>query len=192
MGKVVYYWNEAIELRDKDLEQAKDHIGHLEEDVIAKSEELWAAKSDLSKLQTHVREVDERCKSMKEEQNIKSRQNEDLSIEVQSLLDKLTESEARIANTDGKYKQYKKKINQTISEQQELYKRSKDHYNNVLQELKLAEQRKVNKANEVDSALEASRQKREELREAFKEFRESTFKEVDQSKLTRTVKISTI
>lgn len=192
MGKVVYYWNEAIELRDKDLEQAKDHIDHLVEDVAAKSEALLAAKSDLSKLQTHVREVDERCKGMKEEQAIKSRRNEDLSLEIQSLLGKLTESEARIANTDSKYKQYKKKINQTISEQQELYKRSRDHYDNVLQEVKLAEQRKVDKANEVDSALQVSQQKREELREAFKEFRASTLKEVEQSKLTRTIETSII
>lgn len=182
MGKVVDHWNEVLQMSEQDLDNANNHIIHLEEDISQKAQQLEGAEARLLERERHIQDFEERWKNVEDDQANAFRTNEGLTGQVESLREELTKSRTRVNTATEKCKTYKEKINQAIHEQQQLYQRSRSYYESVLHELKAEEQKKATRSTEVDNALELSQKKREEMHRAFNEFQASARKEAEQSK----------
>lgn len=182
MGKVVDYWNEVLQISEQDLDDANHHIICLQDDIAQKSHELKNAQARLIEQQKQIQEVEERWQNVEQEQSDASQNNEVLATQVESLREELSKSQTRVKNTNEKCKAYKVKINQAIAEQQQLYKRSKVYYDNMIHELELEKTNQSIKSTEVDKALATSQEKREDMRKAFNEFQAVARKEAEHSK----------
>ena len=109
-------------------------------------------------------------------------ENQRLSGEVGSLRDQLGESKKRAASLGDKSRAYRAKLNEAIAEQQALFLRSRAFYQEAQQELQKENSSRAVNAQAIDKALETSRQKREEMKQCFEEFRVETERECQKSK----------
>lgn len=182
MGKVVDYWNEVLQISEQDLDNANEQIIHLEKDVAQKSHELENAQTRLLEQEKHIQEIEQHWSNVEKKQTDAFQNNESLSLQVEYLREELLKSQAGVNKTNEKCKAYKSKLNQAIAEQQQLYKRSKAYYDNMLHELEMEKRKESIKATEVDNALDTSQKKRKEMRKAFDEFQVLAREQAEKSK----------
>ena len=183
MEQVAIHWNECLQLAEEEKQGAVREISRLQDDVAQKSKELKDAQAMVSHRQRQVQKIEERCKNIEEQQSIVSQHNEQLSGEVESLRKELSESNKRAVHVGEKYKAYRDKINDAISEQQDLYKRSRAYYQHLLQELEQERTKQSDKAGEIDEALKVSQEKRSEMKRVFEELQTQMREESRKSKL---------
>lgn len=182
MAKVAESWNNILQMSEQDLDDARGDIARLEDEIEVKSRQLRSATDRCQEQQSHIKELEDRWNQIEAAQSDSRQANEDLNEQVNLLRTELAKSQARVDNTSTKCKDYRVKINEAIAEQQELYKRSKTYYDNMVHRLKAEEEKQTKRAAEVDVALEASQKKREEIRKVLDHLQAGARKEMEQSK----------
>lgn len=184
MERVARHWNECLEIAELEKEAAIEDVRCLQGQVKEKSNKLSNAESMLSRRQAELDEMQNRYGSIEEKHRISAQENEALAGEVEDLRKALSESKERLSQMGEKCKSYKHKINEAIGEQQDLYKRSRNYYQKMLQELESAKSEQDAKASAVDEALKESQQKREEMRKTISEYQSHANSELKKSKFS--------
>ena len=182
MEKVAQNWNKCMQLVESEKQEALYEIQRLQDNIARKSKDLKDAHGKLSRREAQIEEVERRCKKVEEQQSMVAEQNKEFCSEVESLRRELLESKQKAAQVGEKYKTYKEKINDAITEQQDLYKRTRAYYQHMLEELEQEKSRQDAKATEIDKALKVSRQKREQMKETFEVLQTQTQEQSAESK----------
>lgn len=182
MESVARHWNECLEIAEAEKQNALDEIIYLKAKISQKAKDLKDAEAALSRQKAQMDEMETRCRDTAGQKSEVSQANESLTTEAETLRKSLCESKERESRLGEKYKTYKDKINEAIGEQQELYKRSRSYYENLLHELEEEKNTRDQRAGEVDEALKKSIQKRAEMKRVFDEWQEKTKEETQRSK----------
>lgn len=181
MFQVAEYWNQCMLIAEEEKEEANDEIERLQDEVVRQCRKMEEAQALLSQKQSHIQTIEDRCKSLEERDSGVTDRNDKLSGEIEELRNQLAESKGREAQLTGKTKTYKKKINEVIVEQQNLYKQSREYCERTLKAIREDEGIREERAREIDEALKVSQHKREEMRKVFQEFQAHVKQESEHS-----------
>ncbi|KAK7413898.1 hypothetical protein QQX98_007239 [Neonectria punicea] len=153
-----------------EIEKLQTEINHREED-------LNKTCVLLSEKENEIKDALDRCQKLEDKEHQATDENQRLSGEIESLRDQLGKSEEYGAELKAKYNAYREKLNEAIAEQQALFTRSKLFYRKARKELEKERSKRTTDTEAIDGALEASRNKREELKNCLEELRTQTEQE---------------
>ena len=111
-------------------------------------------------------------------------ENQQLTDQLQALRHEVSESESKESSLRINHLAFRQKLNQAITEQQELYKRSRELCTETIEDIK--SRKPLIETEAIQQALEASRAKREQLKSCVEELR----MQVDNDKKARTYALS--
>lgn len=182
MQQVAQYWNECIQITDEETSEACREIQRLQDDIHHQEAELEKARELLNQKDTKLCDIEKLYKTLLEEDTRVVGDNKNLSSELTSLRQQLSEEKKRGEIVNDKHRAYRSKLNEAIKEQQDLFLRSRAFYQETMDQLRKDNASKTTASDVVDKALESSRKKREEMRKCMEEYRMQMEKDVKQSK----------
>ncbi|CAM1502000.1 Fc.00g039840.m01.CDS01 [Cosmosporella sp. VM-42] len=177
MQQVAEYWNECMRIAEDERDDANWEIERLQSEMRQQEERLNKSLQLLSEKEVQFQSTQAHCKELEDQEAQVATEKLRLSGEVESLRNQLNESKKRAATLGDKSRTYRTKLNEAIAEQQALFLRSRAFYQEAQQELQKEKNNRAIHAQTIDKALEASRQKREELKQCFQDFRINTERE---------------
>ena len=178
---VAEYWNHCMRMAEEDREEASHQIDQLQSHIQLQSRELNQAQNLLKDKHDYVQEMEQRFKELERKGTDFTEQNRDLAAEVNHLREQLSDSNKRATQLGEKYKAYKYKINEAINEQQDLYRKTKSHYEDMMTELRNEESKRASTSQEIEGVLQVSKQKRDDMKKLFQELQNQSACEIQQS-----------
>ncbi|KAF4338284.1 hypothetical protein FBEOM_7818 [Fusarium beomiforme] len=170
MQNVADYWNECIQIAEAERHEAFQEIALL-------ADKLHCAKKALDKSAQAILERDStiqdslsRCNRLQEKGALAEEKTRRLHSEVESLRSDLAKSREHTTAIENKNRKNRTKLNEAIKEQQDLFLRARNLYDETSDELRKERGRRENDAKAVELALEASQKKREELRSCIEKY----------------------
>ncbi|XEV04143.1 hypothetical protein FSHL1_009430 [Fusarium sambucinum] len=179
MQNVAQRWNECIQISEAERIEAAKEIARLEDEVHSAEEALEMSRQLISEKDAAIQELTDLHKSQEEEGSLIEKESQKLLNEVESLRSDLAKSYEDKAAIHEKYRKNRAKLNEAITEQQDLFNRSRARCEEIAELQKDREKRDID-AKAVELALEASRKKREELKSCVEQFRAETEQEVQK------------
>ncbi|EKJ74155.1 hypothetical protein FPSE_05657 [Fusarium pseudograminearum CS3096] len=179
MQNVAQHWNECIQISEAERIEAAKEIARLEDEVRCAEEALEMSKHLICEKDTEIQELVDLHKARKEEGSLAEKESQKLLSEVESLRSGLAKSQEDKAAIHQKYCKNRNKLNEAMTEQQDLFKRMHALYKEIMELQKGKEKRDID-AKDVELALEASRKKREELRSCVEKYRAETEQETQK------------
>ncbi|PNY29151.1 Uncharacterized protein TCAP_00922 [Tolypocladium capitatum] len=171
MHQVAQYWNECIQIAEEEKAQANWEIERLQNELHRHQLKLTESRSMLDDKVRELHHIEHRHRQLEENDSRNTTENKRLGSEVEELRDQLSESKTRATALEEKHQRYRLKLNEAIKEQQALFLRSRAFYEESLSELRKENEKRHTDSNEIEKALENSRQKREEMKRCLEEFR---------------------
>ncbi|QPC69680.1 hypothetical protein HYE68_000432 [Fusarium pseudograminearum] len=171
----------TTETRRKILIAHTKEIARLEDEVHCAEEALEMSKQLICEKDTEIQELVDLHKARKEEGSLAEKESQKLLSEVESLRSGLAKSHEDKAAIHQKYCKNRNKLNEAMTEQQDLFKRMHALYKEIMELQKGKEKRDID-VKDVELALEASRKKREELGSCVEKYRAETEQETQKSK----------
>jgi chromosome segregation ATPase len=168
-------------MAEEDREEANHQIDQLQSHIQLQSRQLNEAQNMLKDKHVHVQEMEQRFKELEAQGTNFTEQNRELTAEVSQLREELSDSNKRAAQLGEKYRAYKHKINEAINEQQDLYKKTKSHYEDMMTELRNVESKRASTSQEIEGVLQASKQKRDDMKKLLHELQDQSASELQQS-----------
>ncbi|PHH75107.1 hypothetical protein CDD80_2627 [Ophiocordyceps camponoti-rufipedis] len=177
MQHVAQYWNECIQISEEEKNHANREIESLQHQLQRQEAKLSESRSMLKRKQHDLECAESLGRQLQEEGLQIKDENRNLSEEVQTLRDQLSESEAHTAKLRERHRQIRDKLNEAIQEQQGLYKRSQAFYEDLSGQLRQEKEERETYTSRMDELLETSRHKREEMKQCFDDFRDKMERE---------------
>ncbi|UNI22641.1 hypothetical protein JDV02_008509 [Purpureocillium takamizusanense] len=178
MHQVAQYWNECMQIADEEQDYASSKIESLQDTLHRHQLTLAETQSRLDEKTGKLRHFEACYQQLQKESGRTVECNKQLEGEIISLQAHITESKGRVADFEEKTRRYRDKINEAITEQQNLWQRSKTFHAKSMTELEKDHQHRITDSKKVEKALENSRQKREEMRACLAELRTSMGQEL--------------
>ncbi|KAM3509580.1 hypothetical protein MY11210_006270 [Beauveria gryllotalpidicola] len=164
MTKAVKHWNECIQLTTEESDRARSTIHSLKKKLQCQANELQIAQDALQTGGTSLRTLQKQYKDLEEKDIRASKDKKDLEAKFKELNVDYGKLQNQIREMSIKYNSCEEKLNMAISEQRDLFNKSKDFYNDLNDKMKQDEARGKGDAEAVEEALQSSKQKREELK----------------------------
>ncbi|KAH6894259.1 hypothetical protein B0T10DRAFT_545802 [Thelonectria olida] len=177
MHHVAQYWNECIRISEDEKMQANLEIEQLQNELVQQEEKLVKTIDLVKAKEALVENAKGRCAELEGQSQETAGENERLRDEIMTLVKQLDESKKQVSELKGKHRTYRNKLNEAISEQQELYTLSCQAYEETRKAHELTREELQNEkashaaeAKTIEAALETSRQKREEMKSCLEMF----------------------
>ncbi len=164
MSEAVKYWNELIQISTEESERARATIYSLEKKLQRQANELEAAKSALKTGDTSLKALEKQYQDLQARDSRSSENEKGLQVKFNELSVDYEKLRSQVKETAAKYRSCEEKLESAISEQQNLSKNSRNIYDNLNAQMKQDEARGKANAEAVEKALQASQQKRDELK----------------------------
>ena len=187
MHQVAQYWNECLRISEEEKLLADSEVERLQETLRVQDSKLDESRSILRDKEGQIKRIQERCEGLEDQGQRVSDDRKRLDAEAQSLRNQLTESQERATVLEGKYRTYRLKLNEAISEQQNLFRRSQTYYQDAMAELHREKEKHFTDSEAIEKALETSQKKREEIRNCMEGFRAESRYECEQSEPARII-----
>lgn len=181
MHNVAAYWNECLQIAQDEKDAANREIEKLQAEMRRAKKKLDKAALLLSKKDAQVTQVESLCETLQQEGSQAACETQRLTGEVQGLREKLSSSQGQTSELKERYSVCKKKLNEAIKEQQDLFQRSRGFYDDMIKQLEEEKSIRESKSKVIDQALENSNKKREELRRCFQESRKQMQSQAHES-----------
>ncbi|KAM0418010.1 hypothetical protein ACHAPD_004360 [Fusarium lateritium] len=179
MQNVAQHWNECIQISEAERIEAAKEIARLEDEVHNAEEALEMSRQLISEKDAAIQELTDLHKSQEEEGSLVEKESQKLLNEVESLRSDLAKSHEDKEAIHEKYRKNRAKLNEAITEQQDLFNRSRARCDEIAELQKDKEKRDID-VKAVELALEASRKKREELKSCVEQYRAETEQEAQK------------
>ena len=185
MHQVAQYWNECLRISEEEKLLADSEVERLQETLRVQDSKLDESRSMLRDKEGQIKRFQERCEGLEDQGQRASDDRKRLDAEAQSLRNQLSESQERATVLEEKYRTYRLKLNEAISEQQNLFRRSQTYYQDAMAELHREKEKHFTDSEAIEKALETSHKKREEIKNCMDEFRAESRRECQQSEPAR-------
>ncbi|KAM0561093.1 hypothetical protein ACHAPJ_003594 [Fusarium lateritium] len=184
MQNVAEHWNECIQIAEAERDEANGVIARLEDEVHYADKVLNETMQLVYEKESSIKESEARCKKLQEEGSQTEKETQRLQSEVESLRSDLAKSQKDVTAIHEKYRKNRSKLNEAITEQQDLFTRARNLYQDTSEELRKEKDSRAADAKAVEQALEASHKKREELKSCIEIYRAEMEQEGDQKNHT--------
>ncbi|KAF1733071.1 hypothetical protein CRV24_006968 [Beauveria bassiana] len=164
MTEAVKHWNECIQLTTEESDRARSTIHSLKKKLQSQANKLQIAQNALQQGDTSLRTLKKQYEYLKEKDVRASEDKKDLEAKFIELNVDYGKLQNQIREMSTKYNNCEGKLNMAISEQRDLFNKSKDFYNGLNNKKKQDEAQGKADAEAVEQALQSSKQKREELK----------------------------
>ncbi|KAM3442585.1 hypothetical protein NHJ13734_002258 [Beauveria thailandica] len=172
MTEAVKHWNECIQLTTEESDRARSTIHSLKKKLQSQANELQVAQNALQQGGTSLRTLQKQYEDLKEKDIRASEDKKDLEAKFNELNVEYGKLQNQIREMSTKYNSCEGKLNMAISEQRDLFKKSKDFYNGLNNKMKQDEVQGKADAEAVEQALHTSKQKRKELKNVVDEIKQ--------------------
>ncbi|KAG6033018.1 hypothetical protein E4U41_007042 [Claviceps citrina] len=180
MNQVARYWNECIGLADEERAHAKAEAESLRDDLHRQQAKLQEAQASLDKERTDRQALEDRLEVAEKTQAVIRQENSELVEQVGQLKEDLETSKERAKTLNGKYRTYRAKLNEAIIEQQQLFTKAKDLYNESIRNLRQEHEARMLESKGIEKALAESAQKQTKMKECLEELRSSFEKQMQE------------
>lgn len=164
ISEAVKYWNESMQISIEESERAKAIIDALEKKLHWQAEELEATKKALQTGNTSLEALAEQYKDLQARNIQSSSGRKDLQIKFGELSVDYKKLRTQVDEMSTKYSSWQQKLDGAVKEQQAALTGSRSLWNDVHHQMKQDEAQGKANAEAVEKALQASQQKRDELR----------------------------
>ncbi|KAK2590775.1 hypothetical protein QQS21_011545 [Conoideocrella luteorostrata] len=164
MHQVARYWNECFELADEEKAQVKADIDQLHNDLRGQQQKLQEAHQDLDKERSMRYEMQQSLKGIEEKNSQTCQEKRELAEKVGVLKNELDTSKERVAALDAKSQSFRMKLNETIAEQQRLFRKAKEFYNRTIREVSEENKARKTESEAIEAALADSLEKRQQMK----------------------------
>lgn len=171
MNQVAQYWNECIRLTDEEKVQASWEIEQLQAHVHQQRLKLDEANQKIGQEESQRQETKKQFEELQKEHLQVVSVNANLNEEIISIKSELQASKQRAASLNEKCRVYRAKLNETILEQQTLFKETKSFYDDSIYAIRAEGEKHASQTAMIDEALRVSRQKSDKLRAAVQDTR---------------------
>jgi hypothetical protein len=160
MLKVAEQWNECIQTAEEEKEEAMNEMDRLQAVLLRQYKLLEETQASLRDERAEVQKMKDQCSEFQEREVGAHKEKLKLSNEIESLRNDLEDSQKRVGKWGEKFKT---KINEVISEQNDLHQRSHGYYEIVLKELQETEKKRSSETDAIKKAIALSQEKRKEM-----------------------------
>ncbi|KAF5026146.1 hypothetical protein F66182_1794 [Fusarium sp. NRRL 66182] len=157
-------WNECIRIAEVEFHEANREITRLENELHYAGEALDMAWQDVSERDSLIQESEARCKKLQDEVSCAENEVQRLHVEVKFLRLDLENSQKNATAIHDMYREDRARMNEAIAEQQHLFSRARDLYNETDKELQKERGSRTAEVKALEQALEYSQKEREELK----------------------------
>ncbi|KAJ6788520.1 hypothetical protein PWT90_01634 [Aphanocladium album] len=164
MSEAVKHWNECMQITTEESDRAKSAINHLKRKLQRQASELQAAQQALQTGNTDLRVLQKQYKDLQAKDYKATEGKGELEVKYKELSTEYERLRAQVKELPSKYSSCEGKLDGAISEQRELFNKSKNFYNSLAKRLEEDEARGKANVEAVEQALETSKQKRDELK----------------------------
>lgn len=182
MYQVAQYWNECMQIADEEQDYASFKIDALQDSLHRHQSKLSETRSRLEEKKGELRHMETCYQQLQEESGRTAECNKQLEREIESLQAHILESKGRVTEFENKTRRYRDKINEAITEQQNLWHRSKGFHATSMAEIEKDHQHRMAESKKIEEALGVSRQKRDEMKRCLGELRNNMDQELQTSK----------
>jgi hypothetical protein len=160
MLKVAEQWNECIQTAEEEKEEAMNEMDRLQAVLLQQCKLLEETQASLKVERAEGEKMKYQYNELQEREVGAQEEKQRLSNEIESLRKDLEDSQKRVAKWGEKFKI---KINEVISEQNDLHQRSHGYYGTMLKELQETEKKRVSETDAIKKAITLSQEKRKEM-----------------------------
>ncbi|GJN82141.1 hypothetical protein PLIIFM63780_005678 [Purpureocillium lilacinum] len=178
MYQVAQYWNECMQIADEEQDYASFKIDALQDSLHRHQSKLSETRSRLEEKKGELRHMETCYQQLQEESGRTAECNKQLEGEIESLQAHILESKGRVTEFENKTRRYRDKINEAITEQQNLWHRSKGFHATSMAEIEKDHQHRMAESKKIEEALGVSRQKRDEMKRCLGELRNNMDQEL--------------
>ncbi|KAJ6442053.1 acetate--CoA ligase [Purpureocillium lavendulum] len=171
MHQVAQYWNECMQIADEEQDYASWKIDALQDNLHRYQLKLSDARSQLEDKKGELRRMETCYQQLQEKTGRSAEHSKNLERDIESLQAELSGTRERATEFEERTRRYRGKINETITEQQNLWKRSRDFHTMTMTDLQQDRENRMSESKRLEEALEVSRHKREEMSKCLEELR---------------------
>lgn len=164
MSEAVKHWNECLDIATEETDRARSTIHNLKKKLQRQAHELQAAKDAQQTGDTSLQKLQKQYQDLQTQGNRASEDKKDLEFKFNELSVDYDKLRSQVKEMSTKYSSCEGKLEGAISEQRELFNKSKHFYVNLNNQMKQDEARGKANAEAVEHALQTSKQKRDELK----------------------------
>ncbi|KAM0740840.1 hypothetical protein ACQRIT_003697 [Beauveria bassiana] len=155
MTEAVKHWNECIQLTTEESDRARSTIHSLKKKLQSQANKLQVAQNALQQGDTSLRTLKKQYEDLKEKDVRASEDKRDLEAKFIELNVDYGKLQNQIREMSTKYNNCEDKLNMAISEQRDLFNKSKDFYNGLNNKMKQDEAQGKADAEAVEQALQS-------------------------------------
>ena len=167
MNQVALYWNECIRIADEEKVQANLEIEKLQEQVTDQRSELQATTDKLQEESSAHQKTLIKLQELQKNSEKSAKEKQKIVEEANYLNEQLCRSKARSAALKDKSRVFRKKLNEAILEQQNLFNIAKESYDLSFSSLKADLEAQTAESASLHVMLEGSRKKTDQLRNSI-------------------------
>ncbi|KAJ3499215.1 hypothetical protein NLG97_g502 [Lecanicillium saksenae] len=164
MSEAVKHWNECIQITTEESDRAKSAISHLKRKLQRQSSELETAQHTLQTSNRNLQALQKQYESLQAKDSRAAEDKSELEIKFKELSTDYEKLRAQMKEIPSRYSSCKDKLDTVISEQREVFNKSRSFYDGLSKKIKDDEARAKANAGAVEQALQSSKQKRDELK----------------------------
>ncbi|TQV97680.1 hypothetical protein V2A60_006583 [Cordyceps javanica] len=164
MTEAVKHWNECIQITTEESNQARSTIHSLKKKLQRQANELQVAQSAVKTGKTDLQTLQEQLQDLTRQNTRYSQDKKSLENRIHELNVGYEKLRNQVKEMPAKFNGLEEKLVNTITEQRELFNKSKNLYTNLENQIKQGDVREKATAEAVEKALQSNKEKREEFK----------------------------